>query len=474
MVMGEETLETEVAIIGGGPGGYAAAFRAADLGLDVTLINAEEKLGGVCLHRGCIPSKAFLQVAQLLHEAKKAQAWGIGFKQPEIDLNSLRNWKDGVIGKLVGGLEKLSQERDVKVIQGRAAFTEPDRLRLEGADIAFIQFNQAIVATGSRPVSLPGTDFEKDGRVMDADNALDLANIPETLLIIGGGYIGLELGTVYASLGSRVTLVEMTDGLLPGVDRDLVRPLDQRAESLFEAVHLNTKVATLEEKEDGVTVNLEGESDNEEQRFKRVIVAVGRKPNTEQLGLENTAVTVDDLGFIQVDEAMRTDEAPIFAIGDVAGEPLLAHKAMVEGKVAAEVIAGEPAAFDARCVPAVVYTDPEVAWCGLMEEEAQAQERAVEVTRFPWRASGRALTMGSGGGLTKFIFDADTKRLLGAGIVGQGAENLIAEAALAIEMGAVAEDLALTIHPHPTLTETISEAAEAFLGQATHILGQRD
>ncbi len=472
MVMGEETLETEVAVVGGGPGGYAAAFRAADLGLDVTLINAEERLGGVCLLRGCIPSKALLQAAQLLHEAQGAEEWGINFGEPEIDLDGLRAWKNGVVDKLVGGLEQLSEKRDVKVIQARASFEGSNRLRLQDSDISHVEFENAILATGSHPRTLSDIPIAENGLVTASDTALDLPGIPKNLLVIGGGYIGLEIGMVYAALGSRVTLVEMTDGLLPGVDRDLVRPLARRAEDLFEAIHLNTKVASLEQDEEGLTVTFEGDAPDEEQSFDRAIVAVGRQPNSEELGLEEVGIERDENGFIAVDEQMRTNKKHIYAIGDVAGEPLLAHKAMHEGKIAAEVIAGEPSAFDARCVPAVVYTDPEVAWCGLMEHEAKEQERSIEVARFPWRASGRALTQGTADGLTKLIFEAETERLLGMGIVGKGAENLIAEGALAIEMGAVAQDLALTIHPHPTLTETESEAAEAFLGQATHIISR--
>ncbi|MDX1689258.1 MAG: dihydrolipoyl dehydrogenase [Candidatus Promineifilaceae bacterium] len=473
MVMGEETLETQVAVVGGGPGGYAAAFRAADLGLDVTLINAEERLGGVCLLRGCIPSKALLHVTHLLHEAEEAEEWGIKFGEPDVDLEAVRGWKEGVVDRLVSGLHKLGQEREIMVIPARATFEGANRLRLEGSDISHVQFEHAIVATGSRPRPLSDVPFEEGGRVMDSDAALDLMTVPQTLLVVGGGYIGLEMGTVYAALGSRVTLVEMTDGLLPGVDRDLIRPLARRADDVFHAVHLNTKVASLEQDGEGVTVTLEGDAPDEEQQFDRAIVAIGRRPNSAELGLEEAGVEVGEDGFIVVDEQMRTNRKHIYAVGDVAGEPLLAHKAMHEGKVAAEVIAGEPAAFDARCVPAVVYTDPQVAWCGLMEQEAQEQGRSVRVARFPWRASGRALTQGAAEGLTKLLFEAETERLVGMGVVGEGAENLIAEGALAIEMGAVAQDLALTIHPHPTLTETESEAAEAFLGQATHILSRQ-
>jgi dihydrolipoamide dehydrogenase len=472
MVMGEETVQAQVVVIGGGTGGYTAAFRAADLGLDVTLINAEEELGGVCLRRGCIPSKALLEATEVIEEARQAAEWGLAFDEPEIDLDGLREWKEGVVARLVDGLDTLCAEREINLIQAKAVFEDATHLRLEGADVARVEFKQAIIATGSESLALPDVELGGNGRIMDAAAALELPEIPDKLLVVGGGYIGLELGAVYAALGSAVTLVEMTDGLLPGVDRDLVRPLAQQMKSRFAALHFKTEVASLEETENGVTATFTGD-DLEPGEFDRVIVAIGRRPRTADLGLAEIGVELDDQGFIVTDAQQRTAVDHIFAVGDVAGEPLLAHKAMYEGKVAAEVIADEPSAADARCIPAVVYTDPQIAWCGLTEAAAQAQEREVEIGRFPWRASARALAKGAPQGFTKLLFDAATGRVLGMGIVGRGADELIAEGALAVEMGAVAEDLALTIHPHPTLSETTSEAAEAFLGLATHILPGR-
>lgn len=470
MVMGEQTVKTEVAVIGGGPAGYSAAFRAADLGLEVTLINQEERLGGMCLHRGCIPSKALHTATQILHDAREADQFGIDFGDPEVDLDKLRAWKERVTHTLARGLSHLAEKREVQVIQARAVFESSEKLRLQESDVAHVAFEHAILASGSQPAALPDREFHEGSRIMNPAAALALPEIPETLLVVGGSYSGLELGSRYALLGSRVTVIEMLDGLLPGADRDLVKPLARRLKKLFHAIHLNTEVADLEETEDAVRVTLEGEVEEPEQTFDRVVICVGCGPNSEDLGLENTAVEVDENGFVVVDEERRTADERIFAVGDVVGGKMLAHKAMHEGKIAAEVIAGEPAAYDVRCVPAVVYTDPEVAWCGLTEARAREVGREVGVGRFPWSAAGRALTMGTREGLTKILFDPETERVLGVGIVGQNAEDLISEAALSIEMGAVAQDLALTIHPHPTLSETIAEAAEAFLGRPTHIL----
>ncbi|MBS3751188.1 MAG: dihydrolipoyl dehydrogenase [Anaerolineales bacterium] len=474
MVMGEQTLEIDLAVIGGGPGGYSAAFRAADLGLDVALINAEERLGGVCLRRGCIPTKALLDAAHIIEDGMKAREWGIMFSDFGIDLEKLRQHKQGVVDQLVSGVESLAKMRDVQLIEGRAVFESSNQVRIQGtSDFAHVKFEHAILASGSKPMSLPGVEFKDQGRIMSSAGALELKDIPERLLVIGGGYIGLEMGTTYAALGSKVTMVEMLDGILPGVDRTLVRYLKRRVKKNFEALHLKTTVASLEEQDEKVVVTLEGKVKEKVQEFDRVLVAVGRKPNSEDIGLENTDVKLDQKGFVQVDEQRRTQDPRIFAIGDVVGDPMLAHKAMFEGKVAADVIAGEPAAFDVMAIPAVVYTDPQIAYCGWMEDEARENGYDVKVARFPWTASGRATTMDAREGITKLVFDVESKRLLGMGVTGRGAEDLIAEGVFAIEMGAVAEDLALTIHPHPTLSETVAEAAEAFLGLATHIFSKR-
>jgi dihydrolipoamide dehydrogenase len=467
-------METEVLVIGGGPGGYAAAFRAADLGRQVTLVEADPRPGGVCLHRGCIPSKALLHVARLILETEEAKAWGLAFQPPQIDLEALRTWKQKVVDQLANGVAELGRRRGVTFLQGRAAFEDSQTVRLEGSSGGRIRCGHAILATGSHPTPLPGIASlpSPTGRLMDSTSALGLEEIPGTLLVIGGGYIGLELGTVYAALGSRVTVVELTDSLLPGVDRDLVRPLQARLRSLFQAIHLQTQVVAMEETEEGVTVTLEGPAGGEgiaRQTFDRVLVAVGRRPNSAGIGLENTQVAVDPRGFVEVDSQQRTRDERIFAIGDVAGEPMLAHKATAQGKVAAEVLAGRATVFDPQAIPAVVFTDPEVAWCGLTENQAKRQGQEVRVARFPWAASGRAATVGRTEGLTKLLLDPDTGRVLGVGAVGVGAGELIAEAVLAVEMGAVAEDLAWSIHAHPTLSETLQEGAELFSGLATHL-----
>ncbi len=473
MVMGEFTQEAEVAVIGGGPGGYAAAFRAADLGLDVTLVDKEERLGGVCLKRGCIPSKTLLHVSELLYDARHAARLGLEFGEPAIDVGGVREFKDSVVQKLTRGLKSLAKQRGVQVLNARAEFESSDTLRLHGGEVSHLKFKHAIIATGSRPIALPGVEFKENGRIMDSTAALNLLDVSERLLVVGAGYVGLELGSVYAALGSAVTVVEMLDRLIPTADADLAKPLIRRIESTFAATYPNTKVTELTEDENGVDVVLEGDVDEPEQRFDRVLIAVGRRPNSEDLGLENTQVEVDDQGFIRVDEQQKTGDPNIYAIGDVVGGMMLAHKAMREGKVAAEVIAGNPDAFDPRAIPAVVYTDPQLAWAGLTEQDAREQERPIKVSRFPWRASGRALSMDAPEGMTKIIVDAETETVLGFGIVGRHAGEMIAEGVLAIEMGAVAEDLALTIHAHPTLAETEGEVAELFLGQAIHVLSPR-
>ena len=476
MVMGEFTQETEVLVIGGGPGGYAAAFRAADLGLEVTMVDMVPRAGGVCLFSGCIPSKTLLYVSELFHDAKEAKKMGVDFNEPMVDLNRLRQWKDQVVDKLAKGLAQLAKKRKVEYIQARAGFEDPHHVRLYDteSEVSHISFKHAIIATGSHPIPLPGSEFKPGGRIMDSTAALKLEEIPEKLLVVGGGYVGVELGSVYASLGSQVTLVEITDQLMPGTDKDLVQPLFERLQNLFADIYLNTKVENLQEKDSTVEVILKGERAVGEQTFDRALVAIGRRPNSEDLDLKNTKAEVDERGFVVVDQQQRTAQKNLYAIGDVVGGVMLAHKAMYEGKIAAEVIAGKPSAFDARAIPAVVYTDPQLAWCGLSEEDARRKKHSFRVSRFPWVASGRAASMGVARGMTKIIVDAETERVLGMGIVGREAGEMISEGVLAVEMGALAEDLALSIHPHPTLSETEEEAAGAFLGSSTHILPREE
>lgn len=459
----------DVAVIGAGPGGYAAAFRAADLGLRAVLIDEDPQLGGTCLLRGCIPSKALLHAARLLTDAQEAASWGIQFDQPRVDLEAFRDRVDAIIGKLTKGVRTLAGSRKVEVVHARAMLKDATTLQLSGSDASSeLSFGHAILATGSRPV-IPGPLRLSDPRMMDSTSALRLPDIPPRLLVVGGGYIGLELGTVYQALGSEVTVVEAFPRILNGVDADLVRPLHQRMQRRFKAIRLNTTVERLEAREDGLVATFSSSQETSTDIFDRVLVAVGRKPNTERLGLEHTKIAVTPKGFIQVDRQMRTTEPTIFAIGDVVGEPMLAHKASHEGLVAAEVMAGRQATFDAAAIPAVVFTDPEIAWCGLTEESAKASGQVVKVARFPWAASGRATTLGRNEGVTKLVLDHESGRVLGMGICGVDAGELIAEGVLAIEMGAVAEDLAASIHPHPTLSETVMEAAESFTGSPTHL-----
>ena len=467
--MADQATTTQLAVIGGGPGGYAAAFLAADLGMKVALVDEEVNPGGVCLYRGCIPSKALLHAARVLTEAREAAHWGIEFQPPKIDLDKLRAWKTDVVGKLTGGLGQLSKQRHVDYIRGRASFVDPGTLSIAtAAGERKLGFEHAILATGSFPAMLPG--LPKSERILDSTSALDIASIPKTLLVIGGGYIGLEIGTVYAALGSEVSVVEMLDGLLPGADRDLVAPLAKRVEKIFKKVTLNTKVAEMKEAKGGLRVKFEGASaDDGEQVYEKVLVSVGRKPNSAIPGLEKTRVQKDAKGFTQIDAQRRTAEPAIYAIGDVAGEPMLAHKASHEGRTAVEAIAGHKVAFEPRAIPAVVFTDPEVAWCGLTETQAARENRTVKVARFPWAASGRATTLDRNDGVTKLVLDPETERVLGVGITGVGAGEMIAEGVLAVEMAALASDISLSIHPHPTLSETVMESAEVFFGTATHV-----
>jgi dihydrolipoamide dehydrogenase len=469
----EETSKLHIAVVGGGPGGYAAAFLAADLGMQVTLIDPEVNPGGVCLYRGCIPSKALLHVAKLIEESQQAKNWGIEFPPAKIDLARLRSWKEGVVKKLTGGLGILSKQRHVEYIQGRAAFENSSTLRISKADASevVLSFDRIILATGSRPSIIPAFKLDSP-RLMDSTGALNLEDVPGSLLVAGGGYIGLELGSVYAALGTRVTVIEMLPGLLPGADRDLVLPLHKRLEKMFEAILLNTTVTSLKEDGAGIRARFEGAAITDASRekvFDRVLVSVGRKPNSEISGLETTRVQVSRRGFIEVNKQLQTADSSIYAIGDVVGEPMLAHKASHEGRVAVEAIAGHKVAFEPAAIPAVVFTDPEVAWCGLTETQAEKEQREIKVAKFPWGASGRAVTLDRPEGMTKLLIDPKTERVLGVGIVGVGAGELIAEGVLAVEMAALARDVAMSIHPHPTLSETVMESAEVFFGTSTHV-----
>ena len=466
-----ENSSLHIAVVGGGPGGYAAAFLAADLGLNVTLIDPEVNPGGVCLYRGCIPSKALLHVAKLIEESHQAKNWGIEFAEPKIDLGRLRGWKESVVKRLTGGLGQLSKQRHVQYVQGRVGFVNSNTVRVTkvvGGEEQF-KFDRIILATGSRPAVIPSLKIDSP-RMMDSTGALDLKDIPKSLLVVGGGYIGLELGSVYASLGTRVTVVEMLSGLLPGADRDLVLPLHKRLEKALDEILLNTTVKSLKEESAGIRATFDGADVKEREKvFEKVLVSVGRKPNSEIPGLEKTRVRVGPKGFIQVNKQLQTDDPSIYAIGDVVGEPMLAHKASHEGRTAVEAIAGHKVAFEPHAIPAVVFTDPEIAWAGLSETQAKENGREIAVAKFPWGASGRAITLDRPEGLTKLILDPKTERVLGVGIVGAGAGELIAEGVLAIEMAALAGDLELTIHPHPTLSETVMEAAEVFFGTSTDV-----
>lgn len=462
---------SQVVVLGAGPGGYAAAFMAADLGMEVTIVNREDNPGGVCLYRGCIPSKAFLHAAKVINEAHEAAAFGVTFGEPNIDFDKLRGWKKSVVERLTGGLGQISKQRKITYLQGEGKLRDAHSLdvRLTNGDVGLVRFTNLILATGSRPVIPPVFDI-RSPRVMDSTAALEMEEMPKRLLVVGGGYIGLELSIVYAALGSEVTVVEATSGLLPGADRDLVKVLHKSVEAKFARIMLNTKVMSLKDDGDGVLVTVQPpEGDAIEEKFDRVLISIGRRPNTENLGIEHTRIEVDPRGFVRTDGQCRTNEAHIYAIGDISGDPMLAHRATHQGRLAAEAIHGSKAVFEPAAIPAVVFTDPELAWAGLTEQQCLDQGIKHTVARFPWAASGRALTLDKPAGLTKMIIDPEDGRLLGIGIVGSGSGELIAEGVLALEMGALAEDVALSIHAHPTLSETVMETADVFFGKSTHI-----
>jgi dihydrolipoamide dehydrogenase len=467
-------METQIAVLGGGPGGYAAAFMAADLGMKVTLVEMDPRLGGTCLLKGCIPSKALLHVARVMNETKEMGEWGVKFASPTIDIDMMRARKEKVIKTLSDGLRQLAKQRKVEVINAKATFENSQTLRLEGPNVSDprLTYDICVLASGSLP-AMPGPWRLPTSRVMDSTGALELADVPESLLVIGGGYIGLEMGSVYAELGTKVSVIEATPTLLPLADRDLVKPLQNRLNKAFHKIYLSTKVVSLTDRGDSVEVALDGPDGARVESFSRVLVSVGRKPNSAGLGLERTKVELDARGFVLTDDCQRTADPHILAIGDVAGEPMLAHKATHQGKVAIEALHGEPAAFHPACIPAVVFTDPEIAWAGLTEEEAKAASVPFEVVKYPWAASGRAQALLRTEGFTKFIIDPESQRILGVGIVGVGAGDLISEAVVAIEMGATVRDVAESIHPHPTLSETLGNAAEAAMGTATEIYRPR-
>jgi len=462
-------IHADVVVLGAGPGGYTAAFRAADLGKKVVLIERYPVLGGVCLNVGCIPSKALLHVAKVITEAEESEHQGVAFGKPTIEIDKLRAWKESVIGKLTKGLSVLAKQRKVEVMHGTGKFTSPHMIQVEtAAGAKTVSFEHCIIAAGSSVARIPGFPYD-DPRLMDSTGALQLADIPKRMLIIGGGIIGLEMATVYAALGCKVSVVELMEQLIPGADADLVKPLQRRIQKRYEAIYLKTRVTQIEPQESGLKVTFAGEKSPEPQIYDRVLLAVGRRPNGRAIGAENAGVNVDERGFIPVDKQLRTNVPHIFGIGDIVGEPMLAHKASHEGKLAAEIIAGHKAAFDARTIPSVAYTDPEIAWMGLTETEAAKQGIDYEKASFPWAASGRAIAMGREEGMTKLLLDKNSRRILGAGMVGVNAGELIAETVLALEMGADMEDLGLTIHPHPTLSETVFFAAEIAEGSITDL-----
>lgn len=466
-------MHAEVVVLGSGPGGYTAAFRAADLGKQVILIERHQRIGGVCLNVGCIPSKALLHTAHVINEAKHIAENGVSFAEPTIDIRQVADWKDGIVAKLTGGLTALAKQRKVTIVQGEAQFAASNMLQVATAEgTKNISFDNCIIAAGSRVTKIPVFPND-DPRMMDSTDALDLQDIPQKLLVIGGGIIGLEMATVYNALGSKITVVELQDSLIPGADKDLVKPLHDRIQKQYEAIYLQTRVSKIEPLESGLKVTFEGDNAPEPQTYDKILVAVGRTPNGKLLNAEAAGIKVNEQGFIEVNQQMQTNVPHIFAIGDIVGQPMLAHKATHEGKVAAEVIAGRKAAFDPLTIPSVAYTDPEVAWMGLSEEEAKKQGIDYVKGAFPWAASGRNLSVGREQGLTKALFDKETGRLLGAGIVGINAGELIAEAVLALEMGADAADIGLSIHPHPTLSETFAFAAEMAEGNITDLMPPR-
>jgi len=459
----------QVVVLGSGPGGYTAAFRAADLGLQVVLIERYESLGGVCLNVGCIPSKALLHAAKVISEAEEMKELGLAFSKPKIEIDKLRGWKNSVVERLTRGLGGLAKQRKVQVVHGTGKFVSPRMIEVETADgVKKVSFDSAIIAAGSQVARIPGLPYD-DSRLMDSTDALKLTELPKSMLVIGGGIIGLEMATVYDALGTKISVVELADSLIPGADRDLIRPLHKRLEKRYEGIYVKTKVTALTAQKNGLKATFEGDNAPEPQVYDRVLLAVGRRPNGGSIGADAAGVTVNERGFIPVDKQMRTNVGHIYAIGDVVGEPMLAHKATHEGKLAAEVIAGHKRAFDARTIPSVAYTDPEIAWMGLTETQAKAEGIAFEKASFPWAASGRALATARDEGMTKLLFDKTSKRLLGAGMVGPNAGELIAETVLALEMGADAEDIGLTIHPHPTLSETVFFAAEIAEGSITDL-----
>lgn len=475
-VTGDADIETEVLVLGAGPGGYTAAFRAADLGKQVVLVERDASLGGVCLNVGCIPSKALLHTAQVLNEAQEIAHSGVTFAKPDIDLDKLRGWKDGIVGKLTDGLKALAKQRKVKVVRGTGIFLDPNTLQVEGADgTQKIRFQNAIIAAGSEPTQIPSFPNE-DPRLLDSTGALALQDVPKRFLVVGGGIIGLEMATVYAALGQgdcEITIVELMGQLIPGCDKDLVRPLHKRIEKKYKAIYLNTKVSKIEAQDDGLRVYFEGDKVPESEVYDRVLVAVGRRPNGAKIAAEKAGVMVDERGFIPVDAQMRTNVPHIFAIGDIVGNPMLAHKSVHQGKVAAEVISGHDKVIFDAAIPSVAYTDPEIAWMGMTETEAKEKGVEYEKGAFPWAASGRSLSIGRNEGVTKLLFDRETKRLIGAGLVGTNAGELLAEVMLAYEMGADVEDIGLTMHAHPTLSETVNFAAEMASGTITDLYAPR-